>query len=417
MPNAPRNGSLLVIFLTVFIDLLGFGMVLPLLPIYAKQFGVDEHGVLLGLLMASFSAMQFLFSPLWGRLSDRVGRRPVMMVGLSGSTAFYALFGVATAHQSLLGLFVARIGAGIAGATISTAQAYIADTTTLETRAKGMALIGAAFGLGFTFGPLLCAAALVFSHDIAVSPMPGYAASALSCVALVLAIFKLPESLQPGSESAVRGFFDTASLRDALATPSIGMLLLTSFIGILAFGSFETTISLLLKSEVGAFQYEPYQIVLFFAYIGLVLSLAQGLLVRRLAGRLTETTMAGAGSVVSVLGFVLLVSASGKGNLGYLMLAAATDVVGFAFITPSLNSLISRRSNPEKQGGILGVTQSVGSLARIVCPMITMPLFAMSLTLPYWVAVGLMTVALGLLMVASRGGKDYAVPMGPGRDG
>ena len=126
MVESPRRGSLLVIFLTVFIDLLGFGMVMPLLPIYGKQF--DASYATLGLLMASFSAMQFLFAPLWGRLSDRVGRRPVLMLGLAGSVVFYTLFGVATVWQSLAGLFIARIGAGIAGATISTAQAYIADT-------------------------------------------------------------------------------------------------------------------------------------------------------------------------------------------------------------------------------------------------------------------------------------------------
>ncbi len=153
MVESPRRGSLLVIFLTVFIDLLGFGMVLPLLPIYGKQF--DASFTTLGLLMASFSAMQFLFAPLWGRLSDRVGRRPVLLLGLAGSVVFYTLFGVATVYESLAGLFIARIGAGIAGATISTAQAYIADSTSLENRAKGMALIEAAFGLGFTFGPLL----------------------------------------------------------------------------------------------------------------------------------------------------------------------------------------------------------------------------------------------------------------------
>jgi DHA1 family tetracycline resistance protein-like MFS transporter len=125
--DGPRRGSLLVIFLTVFIDLLGFGMVLPLLPIYAKQFGVGEGGFTIALLMCSFSAMQFLFAPIWGRLSDRVGRRPVLMIGLGGSTMFYALFGIATLQQSLFWLFVSRIGA--------------------------------AFGLGFTFGPLIGAAA------------------------------------------------------------------------------------------------------------------------------------------------------------------------------------------------------------------------------------------------------------------
>src|SRR5262245_12281029 len=157
----------MIIFITVFIDLLGFGIVLPLLPRYAKHF--NTSGPTLGLLMASFSAMQFLFAPIWGRISDRVGMRPILVLGLAGSAIFYALFGYATslgAQGELLGLsvvpwlFICRIGAGIAGATIPTAQAYIADVTGPEERAKGMALIGAAFGIGFTFGPLLGAAFL-----------------------------------------------------------------------------------------------------------------------------------------------------------------------------------------------------------------------------------------------------------------
>ncbi len=135
MSTEPRKASLLIVFLTVFIDLLGFGMVLPLLPIYAESFGVDEHGVTIALLMSCFSAMQFLFAPLWGRLSDRIGRRPVLMIGLAGSTIFYTLFGLATLLSSLPLLFLSRLGAGIAGATISTAQAYIADSTTLKDRA------------------------------------------------------------------------------------------------------------------------------------------------------------------------------------------------------------------------------------------------------------------------------------------
>src|SRR3954454_3958052 len=136
--DEPRGGSLLVIFLTVFIDLLGFGMVLPLLPIYAKSFGVEEKGWIIGVLMASFSAMTFIFAPLWGKASDRIGRRPVLIVGLIGSVGFYLLFGLATVWKSMAWLFVARIGAGIAGATIPAAQAYVADVTSLKNRAKGM---------------------------------------------------------------------------------------------------------------------------------------------------------------------------------------------------------------------------------------------------------------------------------------
>eukprot|EP01046_Picozoa_sp_COSAG06_P076947 COSAG06_NODE_24803_length_652_cov_0.822785_1_plen_186_part_01 len=152
--RSASKGALGVIFLTVFIDLLGFGIVLPLLPLYADIFGTDPSGIVIGMLMACFSIMQFIFAPIWGAISDRIGRRPVIIIGLAGSVVFYTLFGIAAIYQSLFGLFVTRIGAGIAGATIPTAQAYIADTTTKENRTRGMALIGIAFGLGFTLGPL-----------------------------------------------------------------------------------------------------------------------------------------------------------------------------------------------------------------------------------------------------------------------
>ncbi len=172
MPKSPSRGSLFAIFLTVFIDLLGFGMVLPLLAVYAEAFAIESTGWVTGLLFGSFSIMQFVFAPVWGRISDSIGRRPVILIGLAGSTIFYATFGVAAAMHSLVGLFVARIGAGISGATISTAQAYIADSTTTENRTKGMALIGAAFGLGFTFGPLNA------NHIIAAPPpVPSVAVS------------------------------------------------------------------------------------------------------------------------------------------------------------------------------------------------------------------------------------------------
>ena len=187
-------------------------MVLPLLPIYAQDFVVDEHGVLIGCLMASFSAMQFLWAPVWGRLSDRIGRRPVLMIGLAGSCVFYTLFGLATVWRSVFWLFVARIGAGIAGANIPITQAYIADTTTVENRVKGMTLIGAAFGLGFTFGPLLGSLA-VPSETGAPGPWPGYVAAMLSATAFITAYFVLPESLKPGSKSAARRLFDMRALR------------------------------------------------------------------------------------------------------------------------------------------------------------------------------------------------------------
>jgi DHA1 family tetracycline resistance protein-like MFS transporter len=413
---APK-ASLFVIFLTVFIDLLGFGIVLPLLPVYGKDFaqqmGVAEGstsvGLVIGLLMSCFSIMQFLFAPLWGRLSDRIGRRPVLIVGLAGSVVFYALFGVATVYKSLALLFVARIGAGLAGATISTAHAYIADATTVENRAKGMALVGAAFGLGFTFGPLFGYFALPSGQGDP-GPGPGYAASALSLVALLLAIFKLPESLKPGASTSHKKWFDWNSLRDALATPSIGALLLSSFLCVTAFANFESTLSLLMKDEQGAFHYSFQDVCLTFAFIGLVLTIVQGGVVRRVSGKVAESKLALFGAIVEIGGLLLLAMAAQYQSSMLLYLSLAVVVSGFAFFTPSINSLISRRSDPEKQGGILGVGQSVSSLARIVGPLVGLPLFHVHPSFPLWLATGLMVIGALLVFIAGRSGRDYSAP-------
>ncbi|HZZ74258.1 MAG TPA: MFS transporter [Pirellulales bacterium] len=458
LPTEPKRGSLLVIFLTVFIDLLGFGMVLPLLPIYGEQFAKihgltrEQSGAIVGLLMASFSAMQFLFAPMWGKISDRIGRRPVLMIGLGGSVLFYTLFGIATVWQSLPLLFLARIGAGIAGATISTAQAYIADTTTLEKRTKGMALIGAAFGMGFTFGPLLGYLAVPSGRGDP-GPGPGYVAGALSFVALMLAYFLLPESLHARSKSAAKKLFDFQTLKTALTMPSIGPLLLSLFVCIFAFANFETTLSMLVKGEeVGEATTDPIalatrstvdavprgrasaaqpdrlsaaerkirdqspynftfrQVCLTYAFIGISLTFAQGFLVRRLSGTISEGVLASCGAVLEVCGFGIMIYAIHSASVYWLFGALFIVVVGFALMMPSLNSLISRRSDPAKQGSILGVGQSVSSLARILGPMVAIPVLVADITLPYKIAAGMMVVGLGLVIFSTRAGKDYATP-------
>jgi MFS transporter, DHA1 family, tetracycline resistance protein len=410
-PDPPRTGSLLVIFLTVFIDLLGFGMVLPLLPIYADQFTVDESGLVLGLLMASFSAMQFLFSPSWGRLSDRIGRRPVIMIGLTGSVVFYTLFGVATVLKSLPLLFVARIGAGIAGATIATAQAYIADTTVLEKRAKGMALIGMAFGIGFTFGPLLGLLA-VPTKDSDPGPWPGYAAAILSAIALILAAFRLPESLRPESAHSKHRGFAWQAWRIALTAPSIALLLIAMFVCIFSFANFETTLSLLVKgssrhTSQPLFAFSWSGVCLTYAFIGLVLAIVQGGFVRQLAGRVSEGLMATTGAGIQICGFALTLLAIDRMSVTILFVALATVVSGFAFMQPNLHALLSRRSNPADQGMILGVGQSVGSLARIFGAGIGIPLLRLGISVPYLVAVVMMVAGLLLVIAAVRTGRDF----------
>ena len=405
-----RRGSLLVIFLTVFIDLLGFRIVLPLLPIYAKEFSIDPSGMQLGILMASFSAMQFFFAPVWGRISDRIGRRPVIIVGLAGSVIFYALFGIATIRRSMLLLFVSRIGAGLAGATISTAHAYIADCTTLEQRPRGMALIGMAFGLGFTFGPLLGFLAVSGAAEQP-GPLPGFAAAILSAFALLCAVFVLPESLHPDSESAQERFFDWRSLGRALSIPSVGPIVFSIFVCVFSFACFETTLSLLIKGGTTPkiFEFTFRGVCLTFAYIGFVLALVQGGFVRRMAGKVPEGSVAFGGAISEVVGFGLLLIAEQQGSTTWLYAGLTTMVTGFAFITPSLNSLLSRRSDPLRQGGVLGLGQSVNALARILGSGVGIPLLMINTRLP--LIVGAVSMTLGALCIlwGERSGRDFEV--------
>lgn len=468
-----RLAPLLVIFLTVFIDLLGFGIVLPLLPRYAKSF--DASGPVLGLLMASFSMMQLVFAPIWGRISDRVGRRPILILGLAGSAFFYSLFGYCTTlgpTGTMLGLgvlpwlFLCRIGAGIAGATIPTAQAYIADVTPPEKRASGMAMIGAAFGIGFTFGPLLGAAFVpgdltdvrqssnpavvalkldesqITKIDEAVasyrtirkelgttadrkkrdelkldrekqilaaltsdqqtewktlnapSSAPGYVAGVLSFMALLSAIFLLPESLSPGSKPQGRSWLDIASLKVALGKPVIGLTLGTMFLTTFAFAQFESTLSLL-TDFLGMADRDNY---LVFAYIGLVLSISQGMLVRRLLPRLGEFTMGVVGTILMTIGLWSISLAGDRESASMLYGVLPLAVIGFSATNPSLQSLLSRRTSADQQGGILGIGQSMSALARILGPLLGLSLSDSSILRPYQVGAGLMLLAVVLFM-------------------
>lgn len=423
-----RRTAMFIVFMVVFIDLLGFGIVLPLLPLYADELleplfpgqrGV--HGMLLGLLMASFSAMQFIFAPVWGRISDRVGRRPILLLGLCGSAVFYTLFGVASEigmrgapALGLALLFIARLGAGIAGATISTAQAVIADSTPPERRARGMALIGAAFGIGFTFGPLIGFASLFVPSE----GMPGFVAAALSLIALTIAVTRLPETLRVGSPPARRRWISLHGIRLVMQTPSVGILILTFFLATLAFGSLESTLALVNKLLISgedvvhltltraAARTTEQKSFLVFAYVGFVLMLMQGLVYRRLVMRVGEVRFLRLGTLLMMAGLagaigVLLLRES-LASRELLLVIALLDmtiaVVGFALMTPSVQSLISRRSDQTKQGEVLGVNQSAAALARILGPACALPLYTATPNhiLPYASAAVLLAIAFAL---------------------
>jgi MFS family permease len=408
--TAPRS-ALLIVFLVVVIDLLGFAIVLPLLPRIAEEYlkGQPKHieGLTIGLLFSSFSAMQFIFAPLWGRVSDRIGRRPILLIGLVGSVVFYTLFGYAATidpAQSSLAIalmFLSRIGAGIAGATIATAAAVIADCTPPEGRKRGMALIGAAFGVGFTFGPLIAFAAVRMLPQQGHGAV-GYVAAGLSLVALVLGVVLLRETRIAGRPSERRGWLNFHSLALVLRTPTIGLLVVTYFLATFAFANFESTLSLLTKASFGFGDDDNF---LVFAYVGFVLVFIQGGVYRPIAHRFSEVGFVRAGIALMLAGLGglgLLAALAGetghvdRGPFGAFLAALAVAVTGFAFLNPSVSALVSRRSDPHRQGEVLGVNQSANALARILGPMIGLWLFPLTRNhvLPYAVASALLLVVL-----------------------
>lgn len=351
-----RRSPLLVIFFTIFLDLLGFGIVIPLLPFFAKDLGAS--GLEVGLLMTAYSGMQFIFSPLWGRISDRIGRRPVLLLSITANVAAMLLF---AASSTLTFFFLARAFAGMANANIGTAQAYVADITGPEDRAKGMGLVGAAIGMGFVLGPAI--GGLLARYGMAA---PALAAAALSFVNLVLAYFLLPESLSPEAREAAqarRGSRLQTFVR-SLDHPILPFLFVLFFLLTVAFSQMEATFALFTQARFG---YGTTANGYLFAFIGVMLALVQGALVGPLRRSIGEAGMLLAGTVVLAMGLLAL---AGIGSVAGLLVACSLLAVGHGISNPSLSTLVSKQAPHHEQGKILGVNQSMASLARVVGPFI-----------------------------------------------
>jgi len=356
-----KRSPLLVIFITVFIDLVGFGIVIPVLPYYAEgtHFGATPREV--GLLFASYSIMQLVFAPVLGRLSDKYGRRPVLLVSILGTSAGFFILGFAT---TLWMLFLGRIIDGISGGNISTAQAYIADVTTKENRAKGMGLIGAAFGLGFVFGPAIGGILSRWGINV-----PFLFAGALAFANAVLLYVTLPETVtrdHPARVSAARGR-GWHQLINSLRHPRLGFVLTIYFLSIVAFSIMTTSFSLFLMFRLG---YDAWHNGWIFAFVGIVSATVQGGLIGKLVKRFGEPSLVIAGALLfSISLFATPFVGPASGLMGILLIGTASSI-GNALMAPSLTSLASKSASAREQGGVLGVTQSVASLARAVGPTI-----------------------------------------------
>jgi MFS transporter, DHA1 family, tetracycline resistance protein len=404
MSIAPSNKkTLFIVFFTVFLDLIGFGIIIPIQPFFAQKLGANP--AIITLLGASFSLMQFLFAAVWGRLSDRVGRRPVILVSIAITALGYLWFGFA---DSLAALFAARMLAGFGSANIGTAQAIIADSTSHKTRAKGMGIIGAAFGLGFIFGPAL--GAFFSQYGLTV---PAFVASALSFMNWIFAFTMLPETYPKevrAKKSHVRGHgFSYAALKHAARHPNVTSLFTIYVIYTIAFSMMEQSIGLFLEHmfvdiealvpEVRAKQAAALTGYYLIA-VGITATIVQGGLIGKLAKRFGEQKLLATGM------FFIAVSLAATPFFGTfqvfraMFIVACSTALGAGLTNPSLNSLLSRSVNPDEQGGTLGLGQSLSALGRVIGPAFAGVLFERSIGLPFWLGGILMlacvTIALSL---------------------
>jgi multidrug resistance protein len=355
-----RRSPLLVIFITVFIDLIGFGIVIPVLPYYVEGTRFNATPRAVGLLFASYSVMQLLFTPILGRLSDKYGRRPVLFLSLLGTGLGFLMMGLAT---TLWMLFAGRIIDGITGGNISTAQAYIADVTTPENRAKGMGMIGAAFGLGFIFGPAIGGILSRWGINV-----PFLFAAAMAFANAVLLYFTLPETVtpdHPARASVTTGRW--SQLLRALKQQRLAFLLAIYFLFVVAFSIMTSSFALFTMYRFG---YDAHDTGWLFVFVGVIGAIIQGGLIGRLVRRFGESALVIAGSLLFAASLFIIPLTSPHTGLLMLLVVGATFATGNALATPSLTGLASKSVGQGEQGGVLGVTQSVASLARTVGPLI-----------------------------------------------
>lgn len=388
LPSHSNKASLSVIFTTVFLDLVGFGMIIPLVGVYGRHYGAS--GLKLGLLGAIFPLMSFFFAPIWGALSDRYGRRPILIISLFGSTFAYLGFSLT---NSFWMLFATRMFAGVFAGNIAAAQAYIADITTEKTRAQGMGMIGAAFGLGFMLGPPLGGIA---AAKISLSA-PGLIAATLCGLNALMAIVRLPESLPMEQRNThVRSFWPFSQDRVQFLRhhPYLWIVSLMNFLAIFAFSNMEQTFSLMFQTkfgfETGEAGYRTGLVLMFCSLLGAII---QGGLIRKLVPKFGELRLLTMGLIAQFFGMIGFPYMPTYASYFLIVIPWA---IGTGFITPTISSLSSKAGKANEQGQVLGITQALGSLGRTFGPFCGLTLFSVDLHYPGLVAafVTLLTLAL-----------------------
>ncbi len=375
------NRNIAILFFTLVVMMIGFGIIIPLLPFYVLEMG--GSGISMGILMAVFSLMQFLFSPFWGDLSDRYGRKPIIMLGIFGNGISMILMGIST---QLWMLFASRALAGLlSSATLPTAMAYISDSTDENERGGGMGVIGAAFGLGMVLGPGIGGV----MSDISLSA-PFFLAAGLSALSLLFIWFMLPESLSAENRlKDVKGFQgpQLKTMWEALFSP-LGFLFILAFLLSFAMTNFEGIFGFYAERR---YQYDAKTIGMILTVIGLTSSLAQGVLTGPSIKRWGDSAVIKASLIASAVGFLLMLTAT---NLTTVMLTTGFFILSNAMLRPSVASLISKRAE-KGQGIAMGLNNSFMSLGRIAGPLWAG--FVLDINLNYPFITGSFIMALGFI--------------------
>jgi multidrug resistance protein len=377
MTATPR-AALPVVLGVVIVDLIGFGIAMPILPFLVSDYGAGEDsGIWVGLLLSGYAAAQFVFAPLWGRLSDRVGRRPVMLATIAGTALSLLLFALAS---SLTALLATRILAGAFAANVSVASAYVADATDESERTRWMGLIGAAFGIGFLLGPAIAAALAPLGHRV-----PLFAAAGLAGLNWIHAATRLQEAVRRAPRAADR--------RGVLQNPAVRWLCASNLVFALAVTQLETVFQLFLMQR---FHYAAWQVALLMVAMAAVMAGVQGGGMRSLSARVPERTLVWVGALVMAACFVAVPAIQG---IVPLLLVLALSAIGRAVIQPSMLSLASVSASASERGAVMGAFQSAASLARVFGPFAAGWLYDRALATPFWLAAALALI-LSLLAAA-----------------
>lgn len=439
---------ILPILVIVLIDLLGMTIIIPLLPLYATTFGAGA--LVIGILSAAYPLMQFLGAPILGRLSDRYGRKPILLISQVGTLIGFLMLGFAGA---LWMLFLSRIVDGLSGANIATAQAAIVDSTNEKNRTQGLGLIGAAFGLGFIIGPIIAFVSLALSNND--YRVPAFVAAFFSLLSILLTAFWFRETHNPAhsTQDKSKSAFSFGALFQALAHPAVGVLLILLFAQQLAFGGFEQLLALFTLSRLGLNASGNAAI---FVFAGIIIVAVQGGFVGKWSRKYGDRKLVFAGLILLAIGLGLTALtpmlpppwynqaavtaelSSGTGihstqglavtlpgdtdtgwfGLAWLLIAMVPTAIGGAMLQPTLNSLITKRVEPTEVGGILGVSVAMLSAANAIAPILGGAVFQFAgPSAPFWAWAATMGMLFLIALANIKPGREESVPLGLARDG